>query len=111
MKHLLLSRNGEVPLAARVVSWGLVVLLTCAVFSFAFSELHYGWNWEAIWQYRQKFVNGWLMTIALSAAALLASLLIGLMAALARRSAFLFYGACWHLQRGCTKQKRWALAM
>jgi len=72
-----------------MVSWGLVALLTTALFSFAFSQLHYGWNWEAIWQYRQKFVQGWLMTVALSAASLLLSLIIGLLAALARRSSFL----------------------
>ncbi|MBL0165964.1 MAG: amino acid ABC transporter permease [Propionivibrio sp.] len=72
-----------------IVSWGLVALLTTALFSFAFSQLHYGWNWEAIWQYRQKFVQGWLMTVAISAASLLLSLIIGLLAALARRSAFL----------------------
>jgi polar amino acid transport system permease protein len=78
-----------VGLAALIVSWGLVALLTTALFSFAFSQLHYGWNWDAIWQYRQKFVQGWLMTVAISAASLLLSLLIGLLAALARRSAFL----------------------
>jgi polar amino acid transport system permease protein len=64
-------------------------LLTAGVFSFAFSQLHYGWNWEAIWQYRQKFLQGWLMTVAISAASLLTSLFIGLLTALARRSAFL----------------------
>mgnify|MGYP001424749922 CR=1 FL=1 len=74
---------------ALIVSWGLVALLTTALFSFAFSQLHYVWNWEAIWQYRQKFVQGWLMTVAISAASLLLSLIIGLLAALARRSAIL----------------------
>jgi polar amino acid transport system permease protein len=75
--------------AAMLVSWCLVVLLSTAVFSFAFSQLHYGWNWDAIWQYRQKFLQGWLVTIAISVAALLASLFVGLLTALARRSAFL----------------------
>ena len=89
MKHLLVNRDGQVSLAAQIVSWGLVALLVCAVFSFAFSELRYGWNWNAIWQYRQKFVQGWLMTVAISAAALLVSLLLGLLTALARRSALL----------------------
>jgi len=83
------NRDGQVSLAATIVSWGLVALLVCAVFSFAFSELRYGWNWNAIWQYRQKFVQGWLMTVAISAAALLVSLLLGLLTALARRSALL----------------------
>ena len=90
MDFLLIQRHGR-PLsaAAIVVSWGLVALLTAALFSFAFSQLHYGWNWNAIWQYRQKFLHGWLMTVALSAAALLVSLLIGVLTALARRSAVL----------------------
>ena len=89
MKHLLVNRDGQVSLAATIVSWGLVALLVCAVFSFAFSELRYGWNWNAIWQYRQKFVQGWLITVAISAAALLVSLVIGLLTALARCSALL----------------------
>ena len=83
------GRGRAVSSVAMVVSWCLVALLTAALFSFAFSQLHYGWNWGAIWQYRQKFLQGWLMTVAISAAALLVSLLIGLLTALARRSAFL----------------------
>ena len=90
MNFFLTQRHGRpVTQAARIVSWCLVALLASAVFSFAFSQLHYGWNWDAIWQYRQKFVQGWLMTVAISAAALLVSLLIGLLTALARRSAVL----------------------
>ena len=90
MNYLLAPKHGRpVARAASIFSWCLVFLLTAAVFSFAFSQLRYGWNWEAIWQYRQKFLHGWLMTVAISAAALLASLLIGLLTALARRSVFL----------------------
>ncbi len=89
MKNLLVSRAAPVALAARIASWSLVALLVCALFYFAFSELRYGWNWEAIWRYRQKLLQGWLMTVAISAAALFASLLIGLLTALARRSSWL----------------------
>ena len=90
MKLLFAPTQGRpVARTAQVVSWCLVALLATAVFSFAFSQLLYGWNWDAIWQYRQKFLQGWLMTVAISAAALLVSLLIGLLTALARRSAFL----------------------
>ena len=74
---------------AAIAAWCLVAVLAAAVFSFAFSQLRYGWNWAAIWDYRQKFVNGWLLTVAISFASLLASLAIGFLAALARRSAFL----------------------
>ena len=75
--------------AACVVAWSFVALLTAALFTFAFNQLHYGWNWPAIWAYRQKFVQGWLMTVAISAAALLVSVLIGVVTALARRARFL----------------------
>ncbi len=90
MKRLVTHTDGQpVAVAARVVSWLLVALLTAALFSFAFSQLQYGWNWDAIWQYRQKFLQGWLMTVIISAAALVVSLVIGLLTALARRSSFL----------------------
>ena len=90
MDFLFAPGNGRpIARAGWVASWCLVALLTAAVFSFAFSQLHYGWNWEAIWLYRQKFVQGWLMTVVISASALLVSLLMGLLTALARRSAFL----------------------
>ncbi len=90
MNNYFLQIHGRpIPLVARIVSWCLVALLVAALFSFAFSQLRYGWNWNAIWQYRQKFLQGWLITVAISAAALLVSLLIGLLTALARRSSLL----------------------
>ncbi len=90
MKRLVTHTDGQpVAVAARVVSWLLVALLTASLFSFAFSQLQYGWNWDAIWQYRQKFLQGWLMTVIISAASLVVSLVIGLLTALARRSPFL----------------------
>ena len=90
MKHLVVQRDGQpIAVAARIVSWFLVALLAAALFSFAFSQLQYGWNWDAIWQYRQKFLQGWLMTVIISATALVGSLVIGLLTALARRSSFL----------------------
>jgi len=72
-----------------VLSWALVAATAAALFTFAFGQLHYGWNWDAIWAYRQKFIQGWLVTLAISAAALAGSLLLGILTALARRAAFL----------------------
>ncbi len=90
MKFLFAPTQGRsITRAAQIVSWGLVALLAAALFSFAFSQLLYGWNWDAVWDYRQKFLQGWLMTVAISAASLLVSLFIGVLTALARRSAFL----------------------
>jgi polar amino acid transport system permease protein len=90
LTFLLAPSDGRpVERAACVVAWSFVALLTAALFTFAFNQLHYGWNWPAIWAYRQKFVQGWLMTVAISAAALLVSVLIGVVTALARRARFL----------------------
>jgi polar amino acid transport system permease protein len=46
-------------------------------------------NWEAVWKYRYAFWQGWLLTVLLSVVSLVLSTLIGLIAALARRSSAL----------------------
>jgi len=73
----------------RLISWLLALLLVTLVFAFAFQQLQYGWNWSAVLEYRYKFLTGWLVTVAISAAALCTSLMIGFAAALARRCPFL----------------------
>lgn len=90
MRRWLMQTAGR-PVApgAAIASWLLVALLTAALFSFTFGELRYGWDWTAIWAYRQKFCKGWLMTVALSFGALAGSLAIGVLCALLRRSAIL----------------------
>ena len=81
--------GGATPLPARIAGGLSAFLLVTLVFAYAFHSLQYQWGWESIYAYRQKFVNGWLMTLAISAAALLMSLLIGLCTALAQRSRLL----------------------
>jgi len=84
------SREGSaIPLPARIVGILSAFLLVTLVFAYAFHSLQYHWGWESVYAYRQKFVKGWLMTLAISAAALLMSLVIGLCTALAQRSRFL----------------------
>ncbi len=78
-----------IPLPARIAGFFSAFLLVALVFAYAFHSLQYHWGWESVYAYRQKFVKGWLMTLAISAAALCLSLLIGLFFALARRSRFL----------------------
>ena len=83
------GRQEAIPVLPRVVGWLLALLLVATIFIFAFQQLQYGWNWAAVVAYRQKFLQGWLMTVAISAAALCTSLVFGLTAALARRCPFL----------------------
>jgi polar amino acid transport system permease protein len=91
--HIFFARrrgNKELlPPYGRAVGIVAAFLLLSLIFSFAFSRLQYGWDWGAVYSYRQKFVTGWLVTLAISAAALVASLVTGLGAALAQRSLFL----------------------
>ncbi len=44
------------------------------------------WNWSGVWAYRTVFWRGWLTTIGISLASLALSCLLGLLAAMARRS-------------------------
>jgi len=79
------GRGENAALLPRLIGWLLALLLVALIFTFAFQQLQYGWNWDAVFAYRRKFLLGWLMTLAISAGALLTSLLIGLAAAIARR--------------------------
>lgn len=70
----------------RAASAFVVFLLFAGLFAFSFGTLNYGFRWDAVWEYRQKFVDGWLVTVAVSAASLVTSLFFGVAAALLRRS-------------------------
>jgi polar amino acid transport system permease protein len=67
----------------------LAGLLVALVFYFSFHQLIYRWNWPAVYKYRSNLLSGWLVTILISLCALVLSTVIGILFALARRSAFL----------------------
>lgn len=79
-----LARHGAAWLSAL-----LVFVLVSAFFVIAFQNLAYEWDWTGAWNYRQKFINGWLSTVGISCAALILSSCFGLAAALAGRAPFL----------------------
>jgi len=64
----------------------LVVALFAALVALAFARVNYVWNWPAVWAYREKFLQGWLTTIAMSVAALVTSSLIGILTSLCLQS-------------------------
>ncbi|RYD75598.1 MAG: amino acid ABC transporter permease [Verrucomicrobiaceae bacterium] len=72
--------------AAQVLNYALALLLLAAFLTFAFHQLAYHWNWQALYKYRAKFVQGWMVTVLISLAALACSTLLGVILALARRS-------------------------
>jgi polar amino acid transport system permease protein len=77
------------PWWVRAANAGLALLAVSLVFYFSFQHLAYHLRWSSIYPYRQMFLDGWLTTIGLSAAALVGSTLLGLCSALAQGSRFL----------------------
>jgi polar amino acid transport system permease protein len=73
----------------RAANGALALLAVSLIFCFSFQHLAYHLRWSAIYPYRQLFLQGWLTTIGLSAAALVCSTLAGLCSALAQGSRFL----------------------
>ncbi|MFM8733824.1 MAG: amino acid ABC transporter permease [Pirellulales bacterium] len=66
----------------------VVLALLAAGCGWAFTRLDVTWNWGLVWEYREAFWRGWWMTVGLAVAALVASCLIGGVAALMLRSRF-----------------------
>jgi len=81
--------QAEPPLWHKAASLLLAFAFLAGVFTFAFSTVAYKWNWREVWVYRSLFVNGWLVTVVLSAISLVISCLIGVIFALLRRTPFL----------------------
>jgi polar amino acid transport system permease protein len=64
----------------------IVLFVVAAAMAAAFMRVGYAWNWAAVWEYRGKLLQGWLVTVALSLAALVASTAVGCVAAFMLRS-------------------------
>ena len=84
LSNFLDKPHSPAPLWARIVTAGFVfgaLSLLCWALLASTTQ-----NWEAVWKYRNAFWNGWLLTVLLSVISLVLSTLVGLIAALARRS-------------------------
>jgi polar amino acid transport system permease protein len=91
-RYFIASDNpGSPPLSwpVRAINFTLAVLVISFIFYFSFRRLAFHLRWSAIYQYRAMFWQGWLTTIGISIAALVLSVVIGLLSALARRSRLL----------------------
>jgi polar amino acid transport system permease protein len=70
----------------RWLAHAIVVVIFAAALAAAFARVDYEWNWPAVWEYRQKFLQGWLVTVGISLAALVTSTIIGGVGAMLLRS-------------------------
>lgn len=83
------SRGEKIKPLAAVTSWLAVLLFLSFLFWFVISQTKLSWGWDAVYAYRLKFLQGWLVTIFISFSAMLLSLLIGLVTVLLQRCSFL----------------------
>jgi polar amino acid transport system permease protein len=73
----------------RSLNFLAALLLVGVVIFISMSQLTERAGWIAVYKYRRLFLDGWLITVAISCVALLLSLCVGMILALARRSRFL----------------------
>jgi polar amino acid transport system permease protein len=72
------------PTIARVLNVALALVLLVVIVSVCLLSLHF--NWEVIWDYRVDLFKGWVITIEITAAALVLSTVGGFLLALCQRS-------------------------
>ena len=77
------------PGAVRTLNFLAALGLIALVLAWPFTRLEGHWNWAAVYAYRQKFLDGYKLTILISLAALVLSTLLGLVSALAGQSRLL----------------------
>lgn len=77
------------PRAARWINVLLALAVLIVVVCVPFLLLDAPWKWGTLWRYRQKFVDGYELTILISVCALALSMVFGLLSALAGRSRLL----------------------
>ena len=71
------------------LSFLAVILVLAVMLQIAFVRLQYHWNWSVLAEYRTLLIQGWVTTLMLSAGALVLSLILGLLLALAGQSQWL----------------------
>ncbi|MEZ0276174.1 MAG: amino acid ABC transporter permease [Roseimicrobium sp.] len=71
----------------RELAWAVVLAAACVVVVYGvFAAINYRWQWDAIWLRRVLILKGWGTTVVISAVAMVASILIGMLLMLGQRS-------------------------
>lgn len=74
------------PVVAKVLNTLLALLLLIGAVWLSLVKLSYNWNWESVWDHRAELFEGWLMTLGVTAVALVLSTVGGFVLALFQRS-------------------------
>lgn len=78
-------------MCSKWISTALQLIAALVLFYFLFFAAINKLHWSEVWEYRQLFFQGWLITIGLSFASLILSLLIGSLAAICSQSKLTFF--------------------
>lgn len=76
---------------SKALSMLLAAAVIFAFFAYAVLRLNHNWQWSVLLDFRYKFFIGFLVTLTLSFFSLILSLLLGIVAAIGRRSKVLFF--------------------
>jgi polar amino acid transport system permease protein len=60
----------------------------------SFSNIRYSWNWPILWNYKEKFLSGWILTLKISALSLILSLFLGWLLLMGQRSLIILKVFC-----------------
>jgi polar amino acid transport system permease protein len=83
------TEEQDSPLSSKVASGAIVVFFLLLFFYYTFTITNYDFSWGAIWEYREKFITGFLNTVLISISALFLSIAFGLFFAYGGMSSFL----------------------
>lgn len=86
INELEFKQKSNLPKQVYVFNFILAFMAVFVSLAFMFSNTEYDFNWLNIWGYRQKFIDGFFMTIGISFFALILSLIIGIFFAYAQSS-------------------------
>lgn len=80
--------RGDVPPPswAKVVNVFIALVILVGAVWISLLRLNYNWGWSAVWGYRVELFKGWVMTLEISVAALVVSIVVGFVLALGQRS-------------------------
>jgi polar amino acid transport system permease protein len=87
MIHPRMSATHDRSELTRDILWSVALAAFCAgIVWFIFSLVRYPWYWGSIWNYRWFILRGWGATMLISLAAIVLSIVVGLLLMLGQRS-------------------------
>jgi polar amino acid transport system permease protein len=100
-----MTRDADARLRRRELAWSLVLAITSAVLIYGvFWLVHYNWRWDVVWDSRLVILKGWWITVMVSIAAIILTVVFALLLMLGQRSSILplrlFARGCVEMLRG-----------